>query len=89
MSVAAVNIAAKTEDKQTYQVKLEPIDGISLKSRFEKLNLNPNESYDLPVSLYADSKIVTAERTPITITVYSVDGKYSVSQQDVFIIDKQ
>lgn len=84
-----LKIVNKTEDKQTYQVKLEPIDGISLKSRFEKLNLNPNESYDLPVSLYADSKIVTAERTPITITVYSVDGKYSASQQDVFIIDKQ
>lgn len=83
-----LKIVNKTEEKQVYQVKLEPIDGITLKSRFEQLPLDANESYDLPVSLYADSRIITARHTPITITVYSTDGKYSVSQQDVFIVEQ-
>lgn len=83
-----LKIVNKTDTKNVYRVKLEPVDGISLKSRFEKLPLNASEAYDLPVSLMGDSQIIKENRIPITITIYSEDGKYSQSQQDVFVIDR-
>lgn len=83
-----LKIVNKTDQKHTYRVKLEPIDGIVLKSRFEQISLDASESYDLPVSLYADGSIITAPRTPITITLYSTDGQYSVSADDVFVINQ-
>lgn len=83
-----LKIVNKTEQKQTYQVRLEnPKDGMVLKSRFEKLSLNPNESYSLPVSIYADKDKVQKGSTPIAITIYSTDGQYSNTQSDFFVVD--
>ncbi|MDO4251480.1 MAG: cytochrome c oxidase accessory protein CcoG [Moraxella sp.] len=83
-----LKIVNKTDDHQVYKVRLdEPKEGMTLKSRFEELPLDANESYDLPVSVFADANTIT-ERTPITITVYSTDGTYSASQTDFFEIKK-
>ncbi|MDO5652041.1 MAG: cytochrome c oxidase accessory protein CcoG [Moraxella sp.] len=82
-----LKIVNKTDEKQTYMVKLEPVDGIELRSRIKELPLPANETYDLPISLLADATKVAKGRTPVIITVYTKDGKYSVSQNDFFIVE--
>lgn len=77
----------KTDDAHTYVVKLEPIEGITLKSRFKEVKLKGGEAFDWPVSLIGDSKIIPKGRTPITITIESTDGVYSASNQNFFIVD--
>lgn len=84
-----LKIVNKTDEKQIYKVKLEPVDGLELKSRFKQLPLQANEAYNLPVSVFGDPAVIQAGHTPITITLYSVDGKYSASAQDIFILDKK
>ncbi|MFB6347986.1 cytochrome c oxidase accessory protein CcoG [Moraxella marmotae] len=81
-----LKIVNKTDEQQVYQVRLEAegSDGMKLRSRFKQLPLQANEPYDLPVSIVGDPSIVKVGSTPITITVYSKDGQYSASAQDVF-----
>lgn len=82
-----LKIVNKTEEKQIYKVKLEPIDGIELKSRFKQIPLHAGEVYDWPVSLIGDSEKITKGRTPVTFTVYSENGKYTTSKEDFFEIN--
>ncbi len=82
-----LKIVNKTDEKHTYKVRLEPIEGIELKSRFDKMPLAGGEVYDWPVSLVADADKVSQGRTPITITVYSEDGQYSMSSSDFFVVE--
>lgn len=83
-----LKIVNKTNERHVYHVRLdEPKSGITLHSRFKELPLQGGEAYDLPVSLYAHAKDVQKGRTPVTITVYSADGQYSMSRSDVFIVD--
>ena len=80
-----LKIVNKTDQKNVYKVKLEPIDGLTLRSRFKQLPLDANESFDLPVTIVGDSTKISTGNTPITITAYSEDGQYSISSQDTFI----
>ncbi len=84
-----LKIVNKTDERQVYQVRLdgENTAGMTLRSRFKELPLQANESYALPVSIIGDPKVVPVGSTPITITVYSKDGTYSASAQDVFIYE--
>ena len=60
---------------------------MTLRSRFKELPLQASELYDLPVSIIGDPNIIKPGSTPVTITVYSKDGQYSASAQDVFIYE--
>ncbi|STZ01889.1 cytochrome c oxidase accessory protein CcoG [Moraxella equi] len=79
-----LKIVNKTDERQVYKVKLEPVNGLTLKSRFKELPLKANEPYDLPVSIFGDPAKISGTM-PVTITVYTEDGKYSASRQDVFV----
>lgn len=81
-----LKVANKTQQSLVYQVRLdEPTTGITLSSRFKALPLEAGEVYSWPISLYAKQGEVAQGRTPITITVYSQDGQYSVSSHDYFV----
>lgn len=82
-----LKLVNKTDERNVYKVKLENANGMHLKARFDELPLDANEPYDLPVNITADPATLQAGSTPITITVYSKDGKYSASAQDVFIYE--
>ena len=82
-----LKIVNKTQERHTYKIKLEPIDGITLQSRFKELPLNAGETYDVPISLFADKDKISQNRTPITITVYSDDGQYTISNNDFFVAE--
>lgn len=82
-----LKIVNKTDEKQTYLVKLENANGLTLKSRFKELSLKGNEAYSMPVSVFGEPDKVAVGNTPITITIYSVDGKYSQSAEDTFIYE--
>ncbi|UNU74328.1 cytochrome c oxidase accessory protein CcoG [Moraxella nasovis] len=84
-----LKIVNKTNEKQIYKVKLEPVEGLTLRSRFKQLPLQANEPYDLPVSIFGDASKITASSTPITITVYTEDGQYSASREDVFLYEQK
>lgn len=83
-----VKITNKTQDKHRYTISLEPQEGLSFFTRFKELPLDAGESYDIPVSVYGDPKVITTDRLPITLTVVSEDGKYKVSKENVFISGK-
>lgn len=80
-----LKIVNKTDERHVYRVHLENAGEMKLQSRFEKLPLNANEPYDLPVNIIAPAASLSQESTPITITVYSEDGQYRASAQDTFI----
>ena len=84
-----LKIVNKTNERQVYQVRLdaENTAGMTLRSRFKELPLQASEPYDLPVSIIGDPNIIKPGSTPVTITVYSKDGQYSASAQDVFIYE--
>ncbi|WP_114801042.1 cytochrome c oxidase accessory protein CcoG [Moraxella canis] len=84
-----LKIVNKTDQRHVYQVRLDGDNtaGMTLRSRFKELPLQANEPYDLPVSIIGDPSVVQPGSTPITITVYSQDGQYSASAQDVFIYE--
>ena len=84
-----VKIINKTDQKQTYKVKLEDVEGLTLRSRFKEISLNANEPYNIPVSIVGDPKVIKEGHTPVTITVYSTDGQYSTSAEDVFILESK
>ncbi len=81
-----LKLVNKTDQRQVYHVRLEPenSEGMTLRSRFKQLPLQANEPYDLPVSVIGDPAVVKPGNTPITITVFSEDGQYTASAQDVF-----
>lgn len=82
-----LKIVNKTDERQVYKVRLEPVEGMTLRSRFKQLPLQANEPYDLPVSIIGDANVIKPGNTPVTITVYTEDGKYSASAQDIFIYE--
>lgn len=83
-----IKITNKTQEKHKYIISLEPQEGYSLHSRIKELPLDAGESYDMPVSVYGDPKIVAKGKTPITLTVKSTDGKFTVSKENVFVNGK-
>lgn len=85
-----LKVTNKTQKPHEYQVTLEPQDGMSLQSRFKSIPLDPSESYDFPVSVIGDPKIIKQGNTPITLKVVSTDdgGKYTAIKQSVFTTDK-
>lgn len=84
-----VKITNKTQQKHTYTITLEPQEGLSLRTRFDKLPLQAGESYDLPVSIFGDPKVVAQGQTPVVMTVTSEDGAFTASKQNVFTTQGQ
>ncbi|WP_131667503.1 cytochrome c oxidase accessory protein CcoG [Psychrobacter pygoscelis] len=84
-----VKITNKTQDKHNYTIAMEPQDGLSLQLRFNELPLDPGESYDMPVSIYGDPAVINKGQTPVTLTVTSEDGTYSVSKENIFTTQGQ
>ncbi|AKG17931.2 cytochrome c oxidase accessory protein CcoG [Moraxella bovoculi] len=83
-----LKIVNKTDERQVYRVRLDGEHaGMTLRSRFDRLPLQANEPYDLPVSIIGDANVIKPGNTPVTITVYTEDGKYSASAQDIFIYE--
>lgn len=79
-----IKLTNKTQAKHYYKVELQAVDGLTLDSRFERIPLQPSESFDMPITIIGDPNIITEESTPITLTVTSEDGKYTASKQNVF-----
>lgn len=79
-----IKLTNKTQEKQYYTVTLQETDGLSLDSRFDRIPLQPSESFDMPITIIGDPNIITQASTPITLTVTSEDGKYTASKQNVF-----
>ncbi|PQK83129.1 cytochrome c oxidase accessory protein CcoG, partial [Pantoea ananatis] len=52
--------------------------------------LEAGESYDFPVSVLGDPKVITQSNIPIQMQVVSVDdgGKYKAVKDNVFTTDK-
>ena len=65
------------------------MEGLTLRSRFKEISLNANEPYNIPVNIVGDPKVIKEGHTPVTITVYSTDGQYSTSAEDVFILESK
>ena len=84
-----VKITNKTQDTHDYRLTLEPVDGLSLQTRFETVSLTAGENFDLPVSIYGDPAVVNSGQTPVVLTVTSEDGQYSASHQNVFTTQGQ
>ena len=84
-----VKLTNKTQNAHTYKISLEPQEGLSLGVRFNDVPLEAGESFDMPVSIYGDPKVIEFGQTPITLTVASEDGKYNVSKQNIFTTQGQ
>lgn len=84
-----IKITNKTQQKHNYTVALEPQPGLTLRSRFDELPLNPGESYDMPVSITGDPSVISPGQTPVTLTVSSKDGAYTISKDNVFTTQGQ
>ena len=69
---------------------LTPQPGLKLDSRFKTIPLEAGESYDFPVSVLGDPKVITQSNIPIQKQVVSVDdgGKYKAVKDNVFTTDK-
>ncbi len=80
-----VKLTNKTQDPHTYKITLAPQEGLSLELRFNDVPLEAGESFDMPVSIYGDTKVIEAKQTPVTLQVASEDGKYKVTKQNTFI----
>ena len=57
--------------------------------RFNDVPLEAGESFDMPVSIYGDPKVIDFEQTSVTLNVTSEDGQYKVSKQNVFTTQGQ
>lgn len=86
-----LKITNKTQQPHDYAVTLEAQDGMSLQSRFKTISLDPSESYEFPVSVVGDPKVIKQGNTPITLKVVSSDdnGKYTATKQAVFTTDSK
>lgn len=84
-----IKITNKTQQAHEYSIRLLPQDGLSLDSRFKTIPLEPSESYDMPISIIGDPKVITQSKTPIQLEVVSVDdgGKYKAVKENVFTTD--
>ena len=85
-----VKITNKTQQDHEYAVTLTPQPGLKLDSRFKTIPLEAGESYDFPVSVLGDPKVITQSNIPIQMQVVSVDdgGKYKAVKDNVFTTDK-
>ncbi len=79
-----VKITNKTQQANEYKVTLVPQEGYTLESRFDVIPLEAGESYDFPVSIVGDPKVIAQGKTPITLKVVSVDGQYEAIKQNTF-----
>lgn len=86
-----IKITNKTQHPHEYKVSLVPQAGFTLDSRFETIPLEAGESYDLPVSVLGDPKIIPQGKTPIQMKVKNIDndGKYEATKDNVFTTDGQ
>lgn len=80
-----VKLTNKTQAAHTYNITLEPEEGLSLELRFNDVPLEAGESFDMSVSIYGDPDVIEAKQTPVTLNVISEDGQYEVSKQNTFI----
>lgn len=85
-----IKVTNKTQQPHEYAVTLEPQQGLTLDSRFKTIPLEAGESYDMPVSVLGDPKVIKQGNTPIMLKVVSVDdgGKYTATKANVFTTDK-
>ena len=84
-----VKLTNKTQEPHTYTITLAPQEGLSLALRFNDVPLEAGESFDMPVSIYGDPKVIDFEQTSVTLNVTSEDGQYKVSKQNVFTTQGQ
>lgn len=85
-----IKVTNKTQQPHEYAVSLEPKPGLTLDSRFKTIPLEAGESYDMPISVLGDPKVVTEDKTPIKLKVVSVDdgGKYTAFKENVFTTEE-
>ncbi len=85
-----IKVTNKTQSPHEYAVSLVPQNGLRLESRFKTIPLEAGESYDLPISVIGDPKVISQGSTPITLKVMSVDdgGKYTATKANVFTTDQ-
>jgi len=84
-----IKLTNKTQEPHTYNIALEPQEGLSLALRFNDVPLEAGESFDMPLSIYGDPDVIEFGQTPVTLTVTSEDGKYQVSKQNIFTTQGQ
>ncbi len=86
-----LKVTNKTQKTHDYQVTLEPQAGLILQSRFKTISLDPSESYEFPVSVLGDPKVIKQGNTPLTLKVVSSDdgGKYFAVKQAIFTTDSK
>ena len=85
-----IKITNKTQQPHEYAVTLLPQAGLKLDSRFKTVPLEAGESYDMPVSILGDPKVITQSSVPVKLQVVSVDdgGKYKAIRENVFTTDQ-
>lgn len=85
-----IKVTNKTQTAHEYAVSLEPVEGLTLDSRFKTIPLEAGESYDMPVSVLGNPDVIKQSSTPITLKVVSVDdgGKYTATKSNVFTTDQ-
>ncbi|MFW2177922.1 MULTISPECIES: cytochrome c oxidase accessory protein CcoG [unclassified Moraxella] len=85
-----IKVTNKTQQPHEYAVSLTPQKGLTLDSRFKTIPLEAGESYDMPVSVLGDPKVVGQGKTPIQMQVISVDdgGQYKAYKDNVFTTEQ-
>ncbi|WP_296405981.1 cytochrome c oxidase accessory protein CcoG [Psychrobacter sp.] len=79
-----IKVTNKTQKSNDYVLTITAPKGFNLMTRFKSIPLDAGESYDMPVSIAADPKVITQSETPITFNVDSKDGSYHASKTNVF-----
>ncbi|WP_019673847.1 cytochrome c oxidase accessory protein CcoG [Psychrobacter lutiphocae] len=79
-----IKVTNKTQQHQEYVLSITAPEGLSLRTRLKTLPLEAGRSYDLPVSVVGDPKVVGKGEIPVTFNVDSIDGTYHASRSNVF-----
>lgn len=81
-----ITITNKTEVRQTYHLSMRPVQNLEFSTRFAKVLLNPNQSYDIAASVYAPASFQKGS-TPIEFVVQNDKGDNHASVQNMFIYE--
>ncbi len=84
-----VKITNKTQQPHDYKLTLSATQGLDLRTRFPSLPLDAGESYEMPVSIVADPKLVQHGELPVEFNVDSQDGTYHITKSNVFTTQGQ
>ena len=79
-----IKVTNKTQQSHEYMLSIDAPEGLSLVTRFASLPLDAGESYDMPVSVVADPKVLDQKEIPVVFNVDSKDGNYHASRTNVF-----